>query len=65
MIKKITINSNDEHISLKEFSPEDTAELSKKDIEEEYAKLQENFIELQEVFYASKKYALLIILQGI
>lgn len=64
MIKKFAISSNDEQVSLKEFSPEDTAELSKKDIKEEYTKLQENFIKLQEVFYASKKYGLLIILQG-
>jgi len=64
MINKFTINSSDKKFSLKEFNPDDTIKLSKKDVEEEYAKLQEKFIELQEVFYASKKYGLLIILQG-
>ena len=64
MIEKFTVIPNDEQVNLKEFSPEDTDELSKKDIKKEYTKLQETFIELQEVFYASKKYALLIILQG-
>jgi len=64
MIKKFTISSNDKQFSLKQFNPDDTSSLSKKNIEKEYITLQEKFIELQEVFYASKKYALLIILQG-
>lgn len=64
MMKKFTINSYDKQFNLKEFKPDDTAELSKQDIKKEYDKLQEKFIELQEVFYASKKYGLLIILQG-
>lgn len=64
MIEKYKINSNHHKVSLKEFSPNDTGELSKKDIEEEYIELQQKFSELQEVLYASKKYALLIILQG-
>ncbi len=64
MINEFTINSDDKKFSLKEFEPDDTGKLLKKDIEEEYAKLQQDFIKLQEVFYASKKYGLLIILQG-
>jgi PPK2 family polyphosphate:nucleotide phosphotransferase len=64
MIEKFTVIPKDEQVNLKEFSPEDTDELSKKDIKKEYTKLQETFIELQEVLYASKKYALLIVLQG-
>jgi len=64
MINKFTISSSDKKFSLSEFKPDDTAELSKKDIGEEYITLQEKFIELQEVFYASKKFGLLIILQG-
>jgi len=64
MIEKFTIKSSDEQVDLKDFSPEDTDELSKKDIKKEYAKLLKTFVELQEVFYASKKYALLVILQG-
>jgi PPK2 family polyphosphate:nucleotide phosphotransferase len=64
MLEKFTVISKDEQIKLKKFSPEDTDGLSKEDIEQEYAKLQESFIELQEVFFASKQYALLIVLQG-
>jgi len=64
MMNKITISSNDKNFKLKDFKPSDTADLSKKDIEEEYDKLQEKFIKLQDVLYASKKYGLLIILQG-
>jgi len=51
-------------IHLKDFDPEDTDGLSKNDIIEEYTKLHEKFINLQEVFYACKKYGLLIVLQG-
>ena len=57
MIEKFTVIPKDEQVNLKEFSPEDTDELSKKDIKKEYTKLQETFIKLQKVFYASKKYA--------
>src|SRR5659263_116129 len=64
MIEKFTVISKDEQVNLKEFSPKDTDELSKKDIKKEYKKLKKTFTELQEVFYASKKYALLIVLQG-
>jgi len=63
MIKQIT-NSLNTKIRLKDFDPSDTFGIAKNDIEEEYAKLKERFIELQEVFVASKKFALLIILQG-
>lgn len=63
-MKKYTISSNDKQFNLKDFKPDDTSGLSKKDIKEEYERLQEKFVELQEVFYASKKYGLLIILQG-
>lgn len=64
MIKEFTISSNDKQFNLKNFKPDNTAELSKKDIEEEYDKLKELFVELQDVFYAAKKYGLLVILQG-
>jgi len=64
MINKFAISSIDEKFSLSEFMPDDTAKLSKKDIEQEYITLQEKFIELQDVFYASQKYGLLIVLQG-
>jgi PPK2 family polyphosphate:nucleotide phosphotransferase len=63
MINKFTVNSK-EKAKLKDYDPEDTAGLSKKDIEEEYIKLQGKFVELQEVFYAAKKFGLLIVLQG-
>lgn len=64
MIEKFIICSDNEQFNIREFKPDDTAGLSRKNIVKEYAKLQKNFIELQKVFYASKKYALLIILQG-
>jgi len=64
MIKKFTVNSFDKQFSLKDYKADDTGKLSKEDIEEEYVELQEKFVKLQEVFYASKKYGLLIILQG-
>ena len=64
MTNKITISSNDKKFKLKDFKPDDKGDLSKKDVEEEYAKLQEKVIKLQDVLYASKKYGLLIILQG-
>jgi polyphosphate kinase 2 (PPK2 family) len=63
MIEKFTLSKGNQ-VGLKEFDPEDTGELSKKDIKKEYAELQETFIKFQEKFYASKKYALLVILQG-
>jgi len=63
MLNKFTISSKTK-VSLKDFSPDDTAKLEKKDIQAEYLELQERFIELQEVFSASQKFGLLIILQG-
>jgi len=63
MLNKFTISSN-RKISLQDFSPVDTAKFEKKDIQEDYLKLQERFIELQVVFSASQKFGLLIILQG-
>jgi PPK2 family polyphosphate:nucleotide phosphotransferase len=64
MINKFTVRSSDVKVRLKDFDPEDTDKLEKNDIEEEYGKLQERFSELQEVLYASKKFGLLIVLQG-
>lgn len=63
MINKFTVNSK-EKARLKDFDPEDTNGLSKKDIEQEYIQLQKKFALLQEVFYAAKKFGLLIVLQG-
>jgi PPK2 family polyphosphate:nucleotide phosphotransferase len=64
MIDKFTVKPEYKQTYLKEFSPNDTAELSKKDVQKEYKHLQKSFVELQEVLFASKKYALLIVLQG-
>lgn len=58
------IISSHKKVSLKDFKPTDTNGLEKPDIQQEFTKLQERFIKLQEVFYASKKFSLLIILQG-
>ena len=62
-MKKYMIGSN-KQVKLKDYSPEDTDGIAKEEITDEYAYLHEELIELQEVFYASKKYGLLIVLQG-
>ncbi len=64
MLEKFTVNSHDNKISIGDFSPEDTESLLKEEVKEEYRRLQDKFAQLQEVFHASKKYALLIVLQG-
>lgn len=64
MFDKFLIRSSESRISIKDFSPDDTAGLSKEDVKQEYGQLQDRFSELQEMLYASKKYALLIVLQG-
>lgn len=64
MFEKFTVSSSKEKVSTKDFDPDHTGGLSEQDIAEEYACLRERFAELQEKFYASKKYALLIVLQG-
>lgn len=64
MIKKFLVNPGGNRVSLKEYRPNDTAGLSYKDIKKEYTKLKKDLVELQEVLFASKKYAMLIVLQG-
>lgn len=64
MFGKFIVDSAKHKISAGDFSPEDTLKLSKEEVEEEYRKLQVRFAELQELLYASKQYALLIVLQG-
>ena len=65
MFEKFTIDRFDRDISTADFSPEDTVGLSKKDAKKKYRLLKDDFRELQELLYASKKYSLLIVLQGI
>lgn len=64
MFKKFVVGSGRGKVGTGDFDPEDTGGLSEKDAGEEYRLLQERFAELQELLYASKKYALLIVLQG-
>jgi len=64
MLKDFVINSNDKKIRTADFDPDDTDDISKKEAKDEILKLQERFCNLQEKLYASKKYALLIVLQG-
>ncbi len=64
MFGKFTVKSSDHKISTEDYSPDDTDDLSEKEAEEESQKLHARFEELQEKFYASKEYALLIVLQG-
>ena len=63
MLKDYIISSN-KKVSLNDFSPTNTDKLEKKDIQEKYTELQARFTKLQEVFNASKKFSLLIVLQG-
>jgi len=63
-MKKLIISANDEKIHINKFNPEYTGQLSKEDVLDEHEKLQQSFIELQEVFYAAKKYGLLVVMQG-
>jgi len=64
MINKFKIDSTVKKINQKIYEPRDTAGLTKNSVDEEYIMLQEKFVKLQDVFYASKKYSLLIVLQG-
>ena len=64
MFGKFIVDGREGGIGIGDFSPEDTLNLAKDDIEAEYDRLEEKFSDLQEAFYASKKYALLIVLQG-
>jgi PPK2 family polyphosphate:nucleotide phosphotransferase len=60
----LTIYSYDQRIGLKNYDPDDTLGLTENDIKKEFGELKEKLIDLQEVFFASKEYALLIVLQG-
>jgi len=64
MLGKFTIDSHENKISTGDFSPEDTEDFSKEGVEADYLKLKDKFAELQELLFASRKYALLIVLQG-
>lgn len=64
MFGKFVIDSSDGKISTADFSPDDTLDLSKEAVQAEYDRLRDRFSELQEALYASKKYSLLIVLQG-
>jgi PPK2 family polyphosphate:nucleotide phosphotransferase len=64
MIGKFTIDSRNGKFHLKDFDPADTAGLTKNAVVAEYAVLQERVAELQDKFYASRRFGLLIVLQG-
>lgn len=64
MLKEFKISSFDKKISTANFDPAGTAGIGKKDAKSEILLLQERFNGLQEKLYASKEYALLIVLQG-
>ena len=51
-------------VRMDQFDPEDTLDLNKKKARQECDRLRQRFSELQEVLYASKKFGLLIVLQG-
>jgi len=64
MLKEYMITAFDKKISVDDFKPDDTFNTNKKNATAVCEQLKERFRALQEVFYASKKYALLIVLQG-
>ena len=63
MFGKFIVDSSARVRSL-DFDPGDTLGLTKEGVEAECARLQERLAELQEALYASRKYALLVVLQG-
>ena len=64
MFEQFLVDTPDGKLRMEDFDPDDTLGLAKEGIREEYKQLEERFQELQEVLYASKKVALLIVLQG-
>jgi len=63
MLNNFTIIA-DKKINIADYDANDTVGMSKSDAKAECERLKERFHALQEVFYASRKYALLIVLQG-
>lgn len=63
MFEKFIIDSP-QRVRTEDFDPEDTLDLQKQDVREECARLRRRLSELQELLYASKRYGLLIVLQG-
>lgn len=64
MFEKLTVDSSGREVGTEDFSPEDTMGLSRDGVRDDVRALRKRFAALQEVLYASKKYALLVVLQG-
>lgn len=64
MFGKFIVDSSDRKVRTEDFDPNDTLGLDREGTQEEYDRLQKRLVELQDVLYASKEYALLIVLQG-
>ncbi len=64
MFGKFIVDSSDAKVRAGDFDPEDTLNLTKEGVQADCDRLQRRLSELQERLYASKKYALLIVLQG-
>ncbi len=64
MFGRFIVDEPGKRVATSDFDPKDTLGLSKEEAEAACEKLRDRFSELQERFYASKKFALLIVLQG-
>lgn len=64
MFGKFIVDSSGEKVRTEDFDPNDTLELTKDGTREDDARLRKRLRALQDVLYASKKRALLIVLQG-
>lgn len=64
MFKKFIVDSPNQKVSTSDFDPGDTLDMAKEQAEAECERLQRKLADLQEVLFASQKYALLIVLQG-
>lgn len=64
LFKPFLIDAGPCRVSMGRFDPDETCGLTEEKVKKEYGRLQDKFSELQELLYASKKYALLIVLQG-
>ncbi len=51
-------------VSLKDFDPDDTKSVGRKEANEQMSRLAEELIELQELLYAARHQSLLVVLQG-
>ncbi len=64
MFERFIVDSPDRKLRMEDFDPDDTLDFTKESVREAYKQLEDRFQELQEVLYASRQCAVLIVLQG-